>query len=146
MFYLLLVIDSDKIHESASLTIRHLWWLISCDMKPWTGKQRPDGEGWWGWGLLCLRFLLLQQLNIYSIWNQGDIWLQKCRLCLPSHLLKKAGRRQAAPGRNDGSSLLPPSLLKVSGPQCLQQLTLGKRRVGCLLKTNELLKIQQCII
>ena len=37
-----------------------------------------------------------------------------------------AGSRmgQAAPGRQDGS--LPPSLLEVLGPQCLQQLALDK--------------------
>ncbi|XP_033714634.1 ubiquitin-related modifier 1 isoform X1 [Delphinus delphis] len=40
--------------------------------------------------------------------------------------LLEAGWGQAAPGRQDGSPLLPPFLLEVLGPQCLQQLALGK--------------------
>ena len=39
-----------------------------------------------------------------------------------------AGSRmgQAGPGRQDGSPPLLPSLLEVFGPQCPQQLALGK--------------------
>ena len=36
------------------------------------------------------------------------------------------GMGQAASGRQDGSSPLPPSLLEFLGPQCLQQLALDK--------------------
>ena len=42
---------------------------------------------------------------------------------LPSPAGSRVG--QAAPGRQDGSPP-PPSLLEVLGPQCLQQLALGK--------------------
>ena len=57
--------------------------------------------------------------------NWGDTWWCKGTLYLLSHLLQEAGwGRQHLGGRMAHPH--PPSLLEVLGPQCLQQLALGK--------------------